>query len=186
VAPDEQGYEEDPIEDEKQLEDELEHDEEAIIQPPTQHTFALASRLARRALPIPANAEFIGIDDSDEEKGSEPQGPIKLGPLEILEVEFHELQHEDVDEQNMEHKQSLEVDEIVEEDTAYMHQPIPPLDSTPPNEADITIATWPLSSLSDKQDSISMDRYESLYANIEAVTVQTEEQAGNYNFPFLL
>ncbi|KAF8806537.1 hypothetical protein BYT27DRAFT_6629712 [Phlegmacium glaucopus] len=150
MTPYEQGYEED----QEQLEDEREHDEEAIIKPPTQHTFAPTSRLARRALPIPANAEFISILDSDQEAGEEVQEPIKLAPLEVVDVDFQELQHEDVDEQNMKREQSLEVDEIVEEDTAHMHKPIPPSD-------------------------ISMDQYESIYANIEAVAVQTEEQAGN-------
>jgi hypothetical protein len=164
----EEDYEEDFIENE-----ELENDVEAVIQPPTQHTFSPVSRLARRALPIPANAEFISIDDSDEETGLEDQEPITLGPPKVAEVEFQELQYEDVDEQLMEREQSVEVDEIVEEDTTYMHKPIPPLGSAPPNEADII--TWPFRS-SYQQDAMD---YESLYANIEAATVQPEEQAGN-------
>lgn len=175
VALDEQGYEENPIEDEEQFEDELEHDEEAVIQPPTQQTFTPASH---RALPIPARAEFISIDDSDEETGS-AQEPIKLGALEVVEVDFHELQHEDVDERSTERERSLEANEIVREDITYMHQP---LDSTPPSEVDTSIAAWPLPSSPDQQNSISMNQYQSLYADIEAVTVQTEEQSGNYNF----
>ena len=176
----EEGYEEDPIDDEDQLEDELEYDGEAVIQPPTQHTFSPASRLARRALPIPANAEFISIDDSDEETGLEDQEPMALGPLEVAELESQELQHEDVDEQDMEREQSVEVDEIVEEDTAYIHKPIPLLGSAPPSEADVI--TWSVPSSSDQQDELD---YESLYANIEAATVQPEEQAGNYILLFL-
>ena len=175
VALDEQGYEENPIEDEEQFEDELEHDEEAVIQPPTQQTFTPASR---RALPIPASAEFISIDDSDEETGS-AQEPIKLGAIEVVEVDFHESQHEDVDERSMERERSLEANEIVRGDITYMHQP---LDSTPPSEVDTSIITWPLPSSPDQQNGISMNQYESLYADIEAVTVQTEEQSGNYNF----
>ena len=182
VTLDGEHYEEDLI-DEEQLEDELEHDEEAVIQPPTQHTFAPTSRRARRALPIPANAEFISIDDSDEETGLEDQKPTTPEPPKVVEMEFQELQH-DVDEQNIESEQFVEVDEIVKEDTAHVHKAIPPLGSASPSEADIPIVTWPLSS-SDQRDGISMD-YESLYANIEAVTVQPEEQAGNYVFLFVI
>ena len=176
---DEKSFEEEPIEYEEQLEDELEHDEEAVIQPPTQHTFTPASRLARRTLPIPADAEFVSIEDSDEEAGLGDQEPIKLGRQKVVEVEFQESQHEDGgDEQNIEHEHFSKVDEFVE-DTAYMYQP---LDSTPPSEAEIFIATWPRPSSSDQQDGISVDDYEPLYSNIEAITVQAEEQAGNYNF----
>ena len=175
----EEGYEEDPIDDEEQLEDELDHDMEAVIQPPTQHTFSPVSRLARRALPIPANAEFISIDESDEENGLEDQEPITLGPPKVADVESQELQHEDLDdEQILESEQSVEVDEILK-DTTYMHKTIPPLGSAPPSEADVTI--WPLSSSSDRQDAVD---YASLYANIGVATVQAEEQAGNFSFLF--
>jgi hypothetical protein len=183
VIPDGQDHEEDLIDDDEQLEDELEdelgHDDEAVIQPPTQHTFTPTSRLARRALPIPADAEFISIDDSDEETGLEDQELITLNPPKVV---FQDLEHED-NEQNVEREQSVEVDEIVKEDSAYMHELIPPLGPVPPT--DIPIATWSLSSSSKQQDGISMD-YESLYANIEADTVQPEEQAGKLNFFFLL
>jgi hypothetical protein len=180
VVLDEQGSEGDPVEDEEQLEDELEHDKEAVIQPPTQHTFVPASRLARRALPIPAGTEFISIDDSDEETGSEDQEPMNLGPLKVVEEKFQDLQREDTDEPNMEREQSLEVEAFVREDTTNIHQSLPPR-----SEADISIVAGPLSSTSERQEGISMDNYESLYANIEVVTGQTEEQAGNYHFLFL-
>ena len=174
----EEGDEGDPIDDEE-LEYELEDDdEEAFIQPPTQYIFPADSRLARRSLPIPANAEFISIGDSDEETGLEIQEPITLGPPKIAQVEFSELQHEDV-VQNMEHEQSVEVDELVEEDTAYVHKPIPAVGSAPPSETDIAI--WPLPGFSDQQDVMA---YESLYENIEDAAVQPEEQAGNYNLLF--
>lgn len=184
VTPGGQDYEEDPIDDEEQAEDEPEHDEEAVIQPPTQHTFAPTSRLARRALPIPANAEFISIDDSDEETGLGDQESITLEPLDVVEMEFQELQNEDVDKQNMEREQSVETDEIVKQDTTYMHKPILPPGSAPPSEADVPITTS-LPSYSDQQDCISMN-YESLYGNIEAGRVQSEEQDGNYTFDFFL
>ena len=155
VIPDGQDYEEDLIDDDEQLEDELEdelgHDDAAVIQPPTQHTFTPTSRLARRALPIPADAEFISIDDSDEETGLEDQEPITLDPPKVVKMDFQDVEHEDND---------------------------PPLGPVPPT-------TWSLSSSSNQQDGISMD-YESLYANIEADTVQPEEQAGKLYYFFLL
>lgn len=177
VTANDRGHEDDPIDEQEQLESELEDDEEAVIRPPTQYTFVPASRLARRALPIPVNAEFISIDDSDEETDLADQKLPKAG-----EVELQELQHEDVDEQNIELEPSSETDKIVEEDTTSM----PPLDSAPPDETDIPIATWPPASFSDQQDSISTDRYESLYADIEPVMIQTKEQAGNYIVLILL
>jgi hypothetical protein len=182
VTTDEQDYEEDPIDEEEQLEDEVEYDGEAIIQPPTRHMFVPTSRLARRAFPIPTGAEFISIDDSDEETGLEDHASIALEPLEVVvEMEYQELQHEDAGEQNMEREHSVEVDEIVNEDTAYMQ----PLSSAPLSDADIPIATWPLSSPCEQQDDITMD-YDQLYANIEAAMVQPDEQAGILYSFFLL
>ena len=96
------------------------------------------------------------------------------GPPTVAQVEFPELQHEDVDEQNMERGQSMEVDEIVEDDTDYLRMPIPPIDFAPPD-----IATWPLTSSSNQQDAMD---YESLYEDIEDSAIQPEEQAGNYIF----
>lgn len=182
VTPDGQSYEEGPIDDEEQFDDELEYDEEAVIQPPTSHTFVPASRFARRALPIPTNAEFISIEDSDEEIDLKNQEPINLGSPNAVEVEFRELQHENIDEQDEERQQSLEVDEIVKEDTIHVPQPIPQLNAMQPSKADIPIATRTLSSSSGQQDAIPMDHYESIYANIETVTMQAEDQAGNYFF----
>ena len=174
----EEGDEGDPIDDEE-LEYELDDDEGAVIQPPTQYTFPADSHLARRSLPILANAEVISIGDSDEETGLEDQEPILPGPPNVAQVEFPESQHDDVDERNMERKQSAEVDELVEEDIAYMHKPLPPLGSVPPNVADI--ATWSLPDSSDQRDAMD---YESLYENIEEAAVQPEEQAGNYDLLF--
>ena len=164
----------DPIDDEE-LEYELEDDEEAVIQPPTQYTFPADSRLARRSLPIPADAEFISIGDSDEETGLENQEVITPGPPKVAQVGFPELQHEEVDEQNMEREQSVEVDEI------DMHKPILPLGSAPTSEAEVAI--WPLPGSSGQQDAMD---YDSLYENIEDAAVQPEEQAGNYDLLFFV